>query len=83
MRSPSDVVSTAACSPTLGKRAPATTEPGSTATLAPRSPLRPSLAERVLWYTLGFVRSTGVAWLIFRGYRQAELLLDFGNTRLR
>jgi hypothetical protein len=38
--------------------------------------------RRVAWHAAGLVIAALVAWLILRGYRQPELLLDFTNMRL-
>jgi hypothetical protein len=41
-----------------------------------------ALSRRVLWHSLGLVLAALVAWLILKGYRQPEFLLDFSNMRL-
>ena len=38
--------------------------------------------RRVAWHTLGILIAALVAWLILRGYRQPEFLLDLANMRL-
>jgi hypothetical protein len=38
--------------------------------------------RRVAWHALGLVIAALVAWLILRGYRQPEFLLDLANMRL-
>jgi hypothetical protein len=43
---------------------------------------RRSLSRRVLWHTAGLLIALALAWLILRGYRQPEFLLDFVNMRL-
>ena len=43
---------------------------------------RRPLARRVVAHTVGLIVAALVAWLIFRGYRQPELLLDLANMRL-
>ena len=40
------------------------------------------LSRRIVWHALGLVIAALVAWLILRGYRQPEFLLDFANMRL-
>jgi hypothetical protein len=48
-----------------------------------QSPEPPRAASRrILWHALGLVVAALVAWLILRGYRQPEFLLDFANMRL-
>ena len=47
----------------------------------PTSP-KPALSRRVAWHALGLVVAALLAWLIVRGYRQPELLLDLANMRL-
>jgi hypothetical protein len=44
---------------------------------SPRTGLR-----RAGWHALGLVIAALVAWLILRGYRQPEFLLDLANMRL-
>jgi hypothetical protein len=44
---------------------------------APRSGSR-----RILWHALGLLVAALVAWLILRGYRQPDFLLDISNMRL-
>jgi hypothetical protein len=36
----------------------------------------------VLWHTVGLLAAVLVAWLILRGYRQPEFILDFAAFRL-
>ena len=40
------------------------------------------LSRRTLWHTVGLLTALALAWLILRGYRQPEFLLDFANMRL-
>jgi hypothetical protein len=40
------------------------------------------LSRRLVWHSLGLIAAALVAWLIFRGYRQPELLLELANMRL-
>jgi hypothetical protein len=40
------------------------------------------LSSRIVWHTLGLIAAVIVAWLIFRGYRQPEFLLELANMRL-
>jgi len=40
------------------------------------------LSRRTLWHTAGLLIALALAWLILRGYRQPEFLLDFVNLRL-
>jgi len=40
------------------------------------------LSRRTLWHTAGLLIALALAWLILRGYRQPEFLLDFVNMRL-
>jgi hypothetical protein len=35
-----------------------------------------------VWHVLGVLIAALVTWLILRGYRQPELLLDLANMRL-
>jgi hypothetical protein len=47
------------------------------------SPLaRGPFARRLAGHALGLVAAVLIAWLIFRGYRQPEFLLDLANMRL-
>jgi hypothetical protein len=48
--------------------------------MSPR--VRGPLARRLIGHTLGLVAAALIAWLIFRGYRQPELLLDLASMRL-
>ncbi|HEY5862777.1 MAG TPA: hypothetical protein VIX61_06785 [Casimicrobiaceae bacterium] len=48
--------------------------------MSPR--VRGPFARRLVGHTLGLIAAALVAWLIFRGYRQPELLLDLANMRL-
>jgi len=41
-----------------------------------------ALSRRLVWHLLGLIVAVLVAWLVFRGYRQPELLLDFAQMRL-
>jgi hypothetical protein len=43
---------------------------------------RPLLLRRAAWHALGIVVAAIVTWLILRGYRQPEFLLDLANMRL-
>ena len=46
-------------------------------------PLMPGTGlRRVVWHAVGLVIAALVAWLILRGYRQPEFLLDLANMRL-
>jgi hypothetical protein len=40
------------------------------------------LSRRLVWHSLGLIVAVAVAWLVFRGYRQPEFLLDLANMRL-
>jgi cell division protein FtsB len=40
------------------------------------------LSRRFVWHLVGLIVAVLVAWLVFRGYRQPELLLDFAQMRL-
>jgi hypothetical protein len=42
----------------------------------------PRLSSRLVWHSLGLIAAAIVAWLVFRGYRQPELLLELTNMRL-
>jgi hypothetical protein len=44
--------------------------------------MRRVLTHRLLWHTIGIVLAAAIVWLVFRGYRQPELLLDLVNMRL-
>ena len=44
--------------------------------------VRGPLARRLVGHTLGLIVAVLIAWLIFRGYRQPEFLLDLANMRL-
>jgi hypothetical protein len=44
--------------------------------------MRRVLTHRIVWHTVGVVLAVAVAYLVFRGYRQPELMLDFVNMRL-
>ena len=44
--------------------------------------VRGPLARRLVGHTLGLIAAVLIAWLIFRGYRQPEFLLDLANMRL-
>ena len=44
--------------------------------------LRRFAARRVLWHTVGLLIALALAWLILRGYRQPEFILDFASMRL-
>jgi hypothetical protein len=46
------------------------------------SGVRRFLSRRTLWHTAGLLTALALAWLILRGYRQPEFLLDFVNMRL-
>ena len=43
---------------------------------------KPAGLRRVAWHALGLVVAALLAWLILRGYRQPEFLLDLANMRL-
>jgi predicted lipase len=40
------------------------------------------LSHRLVWHSLGLIIAVLIAWLVFRGYRQPELLLDLAGMRL-
>lgn len=40
------------------------------------------LSRRLVWHSVGLIAAVLVAWLVFRGYRQPDFLLDFANMRL-
>jgi hypothetical protein len=40
------------------------------------------LSRRTVWHTIGLIAALIVAWLVFRGYRQPEFLLELANMRL-
>lgn len=44
--------------------------------------LRRFASRRVLWHTVGLLIALALAWLILRGYRQPEFILDFASMRL-
>jgi hypothetical protein len=44
--------------------------------------LRRFASHRVLWHTVGLLIALALAWLILRGYRQPEFILDFASMRL-
>ena len=44
--------------------------------------LRRFASRRVLWHTAGLLFALALAWLILRGYRQPEFILDFASMRL-
>jgi hypothetical protein len=46
------------------------------------SGVRRFLSRRTLGHTAGLLIALALAWLILRGYRQPEFLLDFVNMRL-
>ena len=52
------------------------------ATPTPATPLRRTGLRRAGWHALGLVIAALLAWLILRGYRQPEFLLDLANMRL-
>jgi hypothetical protein len=60
---------------------------------APVKPLLPAGRDRVaglhrlasrrtLWHTIGLLVALALAWLVLRGYRQPEFIIDFMNMRL-
>ena len=51
-------------------------------TPTPPPPATPTGLRRVAWHALGLIVAGLVAWLILRGYRQPEFLLDLANMRL-
>ncbi|HVO89954.1 MAG TPA: hypothetical protein VMV45_15550 [Casimicrobiaceae bacterium] len=44
--------------------------------------MRRVFTHRLLWHTIGIVLAAAVAYLVFRGYRQPDMLIDFVNMRL-
>jgi hypothetical protein len=40
------------------------------------------LSRRTLWHTVGLLVALALAWLIMRGYRQPEFIIDFTNMSL-
>lgn len=40
------------------------------------------MLRRAAWHVLGLIVAALVTWLILRGYRQPEFLLDLANMRL-
>jgi hypothetical protein len=49
----------------------------------PASPApRPFGLPRAVWHLVGLLLAVMLAWLVLRGYRQPELLLDIANLRL-
>ncbi len=40
------------------------------------------LSHRLVAHSIGLVVAALIVWLIWRGYRQPELLLDFANARM-
>jgi hypothetical protein len=48
----------------------------------PAHPVAPSASRRIVWHALGLIAAALVAWLILRGYRQPDFLLDISNMRL-
>ncbi len=51
---------------------------------SPSRPLssRPFGVPRAVWHLVGLLLAVMLAWLVLRGYRQPELLLDIANLRL-
>ena len=45
-------------------------------------PPRHLLTRRIVGHTIALIVAALVAWLVFRGYRQPELMLDLANMRL-
>ncbi|MGI8895574.1 MAG: hypothetical protein ACR2HE_07985 [Casimicrobiaceae bacterium] len=39
-------------------------------------------SHRTVWHTAGLLLALAIAWLMFRAYRQPDLLIDFVNLRL-
>jgi len=39
-------------------------------------------SRRIFWHTVGLLIALALAWLILRGYRQPEFILDFASMRL-
>ena len=39
-------------------------------------------SRRLVAHSLGLLVAALIVWLVLRGYRQPELLLDFANARL-
>ncbi len=39
-------------------------------------------SRRLVAHSLGLLIAALIVWLVLRGYRQPELLLDFANARL-
>ncbi|HEY1329726.1 MAG TPA: hypothetical protein VGI14_22530 [Casimicrobiaceae bacterium] len=48
----------------------------------PLSSSRPFLLRRAVWHAIGILIAALVTWLILRGYRQPDFLLDLANMRL-
>jgi hypothetical protein len=44
--------------------------------------LRRFFLHRTVWHTTGLIVALIVAWLVFRGYRQPEFIIDFMSMRL-
>ena len=62
----------------MGGVDPSTPPPSqSSGPVAPRGASR-----RIVWHALGLIVAALVAWLILRGYRQPDFLLDISNMRL-
>jgi hypothetical protein len=40
------------------------------------------VSQRAFWHSLGLVLALAVAWLVFRAYRQPDLLIDIANMQL-
>jgi hypothetical protein len=43
---------------------------------------RPRISRRVLLHAIGLVLAGLLTWLVWRGYRQPDLLLDLSNLFL-
>ena len=39
-------------------------------------------SQRAFWHSLGLLLALAVAWLVFRAYRQPDLLIDIANMQL-
>jgi len=50
--------------------------------VSPRRPLAGYRSRRIAGHVVALIAAALVAWLVFRGYRQPELLLELANMRL-
>jgi hypothetical protein len=48
----------------------------------PPAPRRLARVPRFVWHTIGLVIAALIAWAIWRGYQNPDLLLDLGAIKL-